>query len=110
MKNITLLARPKQWSKNLFLFLPVFFAGELFDSVKFINVSCGFLIFSVVSSGIYILNDIKDIESDRRHPKKKYRPIASGKVSIKSAIYLLVFLLLSGFGRLPLVLFRPVLF
>src|SRR4051812_29731684 len=70
-----LLLRPKQWVKNLFLFIPSFFAGNLFDFYKIQELVIGVIAFSLVASGIYILNDYQDRHVDKLHPVKKYRPI-----------------------------------
>lgn len=79
------LIRPEQWIKNLFIIAPVFFGGKLFSWKLLTEASIMAVAFCSLSSLIYILNDIKDVESDRIHPKKKNRPIASGKISVKKA-------------------------
>ncbi len=88
------LIRPHQWIKNLFLFIPAFFSGHLDDSLLFVDLLQGFLAFSFAASAIYIFNDIKDVESDRNHPGKRFRPIAFGKISIPVAYFMIVVLLL----------------
>lgn len=91
--------RPHQWVKNLFLFLPIFFAGELFSHLTgLLNLFFGFLAFSFIASSIYIINDYQDIEEDQQHPVKKSRPLASGAVSVTVAFTLLTFLFIAGFG------------
>ncbi|UYQ95064.1 decaprenyl-phosphate phosphoribosyltransferase [Chitinophaga horti] len=75
------LLRPSHWAKNLFLFIPLFFAGELTNVEKIIELVKGFIAFSLIASSIYIINDYRDIENDRKHPKKSKRPLASGAVS-----------------------------
>ncbi|MCS6981720.1 MAG: decaprenyl-phosphate phosphoribosyltransferase [Flavobacteriales bacterium] len=75
------LFRPKQWIKNLFLFLPLFFAGKLFEMKAWRLTLAGFVAFCLASSAVYILNDLMDISHDRQHPTKRYRPLASGSVS-----------------------------
>lgn len=77
--------RPRQWIKNLSLFAAVTFGGKLFDFDYFFNTAVAFIIFCILSSGIYLLNDIHDIESDKLHPIKKNRPIPSGKLSVDLA-------------------------
>ena len=89
------LLRPKHWAKNLFLFIPLFFGGEFLNVAKILDVSLGFIAFSAIASSIYILNDYRDVEDDRKHPKKKFRPIASGAVS-KAAALVICFLLIAG--------------
>lgn len=91
-----LLMRPHHWIKNLFLFLPLFFAGEIFDVQAIVNTVIGFFAFSFIASSIYIINDYKDIESDRKHPDKCNRPLASGAVSKSAGIAMFVGCLLAG--------------
>lgn len=76
MKYIKLM-RVKHYVKNILIFLPLFFNKSVFNMEKFIIAMLGFVCFSMVSSAVYILNDIRDVEKDRNHPKKKDRPIAS---------------------------------
>lgn len=96
MEYIKLL-RPKDWAKNLFLFIPLFFSGDFLNTVKISDLLLGFLSFSAIASSIYIINDYRDIEDDQKHPVKKSRPLASGAVSKPSAIIICVVLILSGF-------------
>lgn len=93
MKNIIKLLRPHQYIKNLFVFAPLFFSFN-FVKIDFINTTIVFILFSLIASSIYVLNDYMDIEEDKQHPKKKYRPLASGKVGRNTAKILIV--LLSG--------------
>ncbi len=74
-------ARPRQWLKNLALFGPIVFEGVFFEPDKFLITFFGFIIFSMIASGIYILNDVIDRDKDRSHPFKSYRPIAAGKIN-----------------------------
>jgi 4-hydroxybenzoate polyprenyltransferase len=97
MKYIKLL-RPKHWIKNLFLFIPLFFAGQLFHLDKVTEVLIGFVAFSLIASSIYILNDYRDIEADRQHPVKCKRPLAAGQISKTAALVLFVFCVAAGFG------------
>jgi decaprenyl-phosphate phosphoribosyltransferase len=92
------LLRPKDWAKNLFLFIPLFFGRTLFEIDKIIAVSYGFIAFSCIASSIYIINDYRDREDDRKHPTKCRRPLAAGTVSPKSALVICGLLILSGFG------------
>lgn len=87
------LMRIHQWVKNLLIFAPLFFARKLFDKELLIHSSLAFIAFGFAASFIYILNDIRDIESDRRHPQKKRRPLASSDLSVSYA-YALMFCLL----------------
>ncbi|MBP1651932.1 MAG: UbiA prenyltransferase [Bacteroidetes bacterium] len=90
------LLRPSHWAKNLFLYIPLFFAGEIFDYAKVVEVLLGFFAFSLIASSIYIINDYNDVEADRRHPVKCKRPIASGAVSKPMALVFFVLCLLIG--------------
>ena len=78
--------RPKQWSKNLFIFAALVFDVKLFQSAPFLRTIAGFVLFCLLSSTIYLINDLVDIEKDRQHPVKKNRPLASGQLSPKAAI------------------------
>lgn len=90
--NLIKLARPKQWLKNFFVFAPLLFSKHIFDPSYVINSLEAFFTFCLISSAVYILNDILDVESDRAHPKKKFRPIASGEISINQALIFLAVL------------------
>lgn len=92
MKNYIKLARFKHCIKNIFILLPLFFGHKLFDIEADIECILGFFAFSLLSSVVYIVNDINDIENDKRHPQKRLRPIASGKISIKNGIIYAAFL------------------
>lgn len=81
-KNLLKIIRPQQWLKNVFVLVPLFFGGSLLDSSDIIASVITAVAFSFVASAIYCLNDIIDVEDDRRHPVKCQRPIASGKVSV----------------------------
>lgn len=94
MKNYLKLLRIKHWLKNGLILLPLFFGKSIFNLNKIFFVLIAFIIFSFISSIVYIINDINDIEADRNHPKKKNRPLASGKVSIKNAILVLILLMI----------------
>lgn len=81
MSSILKLMRIHQWVKNLFVFLPIFFAGKIFDGQAFLDTVLGFIAFCLTASSIYVINDYLDIEKDRLHPEKKFRPLASGELS-----------------------------
>ncbi len=85
-KNLILAMRPKQWTKNLLLFAGIIFTGKLLDSSIILKAFEGFVIFCLLSGSVYLINDIKDINSDRNHPRKKKRPIASGALSVPTAL------------------------
>ena len=84
------LLRPEQWAKNTFLFVPAFFAGGLLEPAIFSRLAVSFICFSGMASAIYILNDYRDIESDRQHPTKCKRPLAAGEVSPSVALLAMV--------------------
>ena len=77
--------RPKQWAKNIFVFTALVFDRKLLDLSAFLDTLAGAGIFSLIASAVYIFNDIADIESDKQHPTKKNRPIASGKLPLEAA-------------------------
>lgn len=96
------LLRVEQWVKNLFVFLPLFFSGNFTKPGLFLASLLAFIIFSLAAGSIYIINDYKDIEADRHHSSKKYRPLASGAVSKNSAILLLVMMMVVTSGAIAL--------
>ena len=85
MKDILRLIRPKQWLKNVFVLVPMFFGGALTNGATVYASLVAFVAFCFIASSIYCFNDIIDVEADRRHPVKCKRPIASGAISMKSA-------------------------
>ena len=89
--------RLRQWPKNLFILAAVIFDGQLFNRDSLLVSIAGVLVFCLISSSVYLINDIKDIESDRQHPVKKNRPIASGKLPVKFAVIAAVVLLAISF-------------
>ncbi len=97
MRHYIQLLRPRHWAKNLFLFVPSFFAGKVFDPEKVVWIAAGFVAFSFLASSIYIINDYRDIEDDRKHPEKRNRPLASGAVKKTEALVLSVVLTIVGF-------------
>jgi 4-hydroxybenzoate polyprenyltransferase len=74
--------RPRQWTKNVFLFAALVFDGKLFRPDDLLPTLAGFGLFCLISSAVYIFNDIMDLEADRRHPLKRDRPIASGRLPV----------------------------
>jgi 4-hydroxybenzoate polyprenyltransferase len=101
-------ARPLQWLKNIALYTPLIFSGFLFyDPVEgpsyFVVVSQAFLIFSILTSSTYLINDVIDIESDQQHPVKKQRPIAAGKLPVPIALF-------AAFTGLSIVIFLSLSF
>jgi len=78
--------RPKQWVKNVLLLAPLIFAGKLFEPDSVLRAALGAVCFSFLAGGLYIINDAIDVERDRLHPTKRLRPLASGKLSVPSAL------------------------
>src|SRR5262249_28244628 len=78
--------RPQQWIKNLFLFAALIFSGNLFVLRDVLLTIAGFLFFCLASSGVYLFNDVSDLENDKLHPVKSQRPLPSGKLSVASAL------------------------
>lgn len=92
MKALIQILRPSQWTKNIFVFVPLIFSKNLTHKDFLIEVLLGFLFFSLASSLVYVINDLTDIEKDKLHKIKKNRPIASGKIS-KSQALIIIFVL-----------------
>lgn len=88
LKGLIVLLRPKHWVKNGLILLPLVFSGSLFHADKFLDGFLAVVSFSLAASLVYIINDLCDIKKDRLHPTKKHRPLASGAVSIWSALCL----------------------
>jgi len=85
MKHYLQVMRPKQWTKNLIIFAGIIFANQL-NNLEYLLICIeAVIIFCILSGVVYIINDIIDIENDRNHPVKRFRPIASGKINIKVA-------------------------
>ncbi|HLE89899.1 MAG TPA: decaprenyl-phosphate phosphoribosyltransferase [Anaerolineales bacterium] len=82
LKALIKAMRPRQWTKNGFVFFALIFDKQLFLLEPFLRTLEGFFLFCLISSAVYLLNDISDIEADRQHPEKKHRPLASGELSI----------------------------
>ena len=78
--------RPRQWTKNLFIYAALLFDARLLDIPLFLKTTAGFIIFCLLSSAVYLINDLGDIEADRAHPTKRFRPLASGRLSPRVAI------------------------
>ena len=85
IRSIWTTLRPRQWFKNIFLFVGLVFSQNLFQIDLFIKVCEGFLVFCLAASSIYVFNDIHDRESDRRHPEKYRRPLAQGSLLVSEA-------------------------
>lgn len=94
-KSLLKLMRPKQWIKNFFVFAAIIFSGN-FTNLKLLLINLmTFVLFCMTSSSIYIINDIVDIEKDRAHPVKRFRPLPNGEISLKQA-GILFFILISA--------------
>lgn len=93
--------RPKQWTKNIAVFAALIFDRQLFNLNSDLRTFAGFLLFCLASSSVYLINDVMDIETDKKHPTKRNRPIASGKLSISTALLFAMFFIflsiLTGF-------------
>ena len=90
MKNYLKLIRVKHWLKNGLVFLPIFFSINILHLNYLLTTIIAFFVFSFSSSIVYVINDINDIEKDRKHPIKKNRPLASGAISVKNAYITIV--------------------
>jgi len=88
--------RVHQWSKNMLLFVPALLSHQLLEPGVFLNALCSFIAFSLLASSIYVLNDIIDVDYDRKHPMKKNRPIAAGDLSMLRAYAVLLVCFLIG--------------
>ena len=108
LKAIIREMRPRQWAKNVFIFAALVFDEQLTQKEPLLRTIAGFILLCLISSAVYIMNDIADVESDRQHPTKRNRPIAAGQLSVPLALVLAVamaafalaagFLLEPGFG------------
>jgi 4-hydroxybenzoate polyprenyltransferase len=92
------LLRPRQWPKNLLVFAAATFANQLFDVMSAGLAGLAFVAFCVASSSVYVINDIMDVEVDRQHPVKRFRPIAAGEIGMAHAIWLAIGLTLGALG------------
>ena len=93
--------RPKQWTKNVFLFAALVFSGHFLELESVIKSLQGFAAFSMLASAGYVFNDLLDREADRRHPKKRFRPIASGALPVPLALVEMVAVLAAGVEDRP---------
>jgi len=95
MRRILSLLRVKQWVKNIFVFVAAFF-GKAVNTTNSIDLVIAFASFCFISSAIYIINDYRDIEQDKLHPKKSKRPLASGEIKPASALVLALLLMIAS--------------
>lgn len=96
------IVRPRQWVKNFFVFIPLFFGGQMSNTALLLDALTTFIAFSLAASSIYCLNDIVDVEADRQHPVKCHRPIASGQVSVSAANALMAIMLILSMTVCPM--------
>lgn len=105
LKALIKTMRPRQWIKNGFIFFALIFDRQLFLTEPFLRTVMGFFLFCLVSSAVYLFNDIADVEADRNHPEKKKRPIASGKLPVRvawiSALLLVILAIPFGYWLSP---------
>ena len=106
IRSIVKLLRVRQYYKNVMIFVGVFFSGRLFEALLYFNLIIGFILLCCTSSFNYIINDLKDIEKDKKHPEKiKNKPLASGDLSLFLAILILI--TLGGITILSLIFLIP---
>ncbi len=96
MKTYIKLIRVHQWYKNLVVFLALFFSGNLLNVLLMREAAIAFLSFSLISSAGYVINDLKDLAEDKKHPERKLRPLASGQIRKWVAALMIVLLLMGG--------------
>ncbi|MBK7578641.1 MAG: decaprenyl-phosphate phosphoribosyltransferase [Myxococcales bacterium] len=96
LRGVVKTIRPHQWVKNVFVLAPVVFAKEIFDPLLLWRAGAAFLAFCLLAGAVYTMNDLADVEADRQHPVKRFRPIASGRVPIPIARGLVVALVVGA--------------
>jgi 4-hydroxybenzoate polyprenyltransferase len=89
--------RPKQWAKNIVIFAALIFDRQLTKVSSLLPTLAGFSLFCIITGVVYIINDLADLEADRRHPKKRFRPLAAGVLPIRVALFAAIILLLMAF-------------
>jgi len=95
LKYLFIAMRPYQWVKNFFIFMPLVFGQHLFERMGLLKTLATFFLFSFAASGVYLANDILDLEGDKKHPTKRHRPIASGLISIRQSKVVAIILICS---------------
>lgn len=98
LRDVARALRVHQWLKNLLLFVPLLTAHRIGDVDLLVRTALGFLAFGLVASSVYVANDLLDLDSDRRHPRKRRRPFASGRLPIGVGLAAIPLLLAAGFG------------
>jgi len=96
LKALIEAMRPKQWAKNIFIFAPLVFDQKLFHPTYLARTVAGFVLLCLISGAVYLMNDLVDAEKDRQHPRKRNRPIASGRLSPRLALAAAVLIPLVG--------------
>lgn len=96
LKALIEAMRPKQWAKNIFIFAPLVFDHKLFHPSYLARTVAGFVLLCLVSGAVYLMNDLVDVEKDRQHPRKRNRPIASGRLSPRLALFMAILIPLAG--------------
>lgn len=107
LRALIVALRPRQWTKNLSVFIGLVFAQQLFDGLSFERTVFAFVTFCLASSSIYLLNDLLDLEKDRQHPVKRLRPLAAGTLPVSWAITAIGVLLLGCCGLMLLIFNTP---
>lgn len=102
INSLGALLRIRQWAKNGFVLAPLFFGSGMANTTTLARAASAFVVFCLVSSAVYIFNDWRDIEADRRHAKKAMRPLASGRVPIAVALALMAALLAAAAAMIVL--------
>lgn len=90
--------RPLQWIKNGFILIPLLFAQEIFNPQSLASIFQAVIVFCLLSSGVYLINDLIDLEADRRHPEKSKRPLAAGELSPNTAVLIALVLVIASLG------------
>jgi 4-hydroxybenzoate polyprenyltransferase len=98
LRYLFISARPKDWVKNLFVLAPLFFSLSLLKYDLAAKAALAFILFCLLSSGVYLLNDIFDRQEDQKHPQKRHRPIVSGQLKVSTAAICAVVMLLLSIG------------
>lgn len=98
LRGLIRTMRPRQWVKNVIIYAALVFDGKLFAPGLFLKTTLVVIVFSLVSSSVYIMNDLVDVEKDRQHPRKQSRPLASGRLSRRFAMVAAAFLAVVGLG------------
>jgi 4-hydroxybenzoate polyprenyltransferase len=98
LRDLAKALRVHQWLKNLLLFVPILTAHRVGDATLLARTALGFLAFGLIASSVYVANDLLDLDSDRRHPRKRRRPFASGRLPIAAGLAGIPVLLAAGFA------------